>query len=116
MWQDELASDKDKHFLLEGIKHGFYITDKHQTVRHVEQKNHTSALKSRVAEEKELIDQINKGHYIVASQKPSVISALAAIPKDDNSVRLIHDGSKPVGHAMNDYSVPETVKFLTLAD
>ena len=51
---------------------------------------------------KELVNQINKGHYIVASQKSSVISALAAIPIYDNSIRIIHDGSRPVGQAMND--------------
>ena len=32
------------------------------------------------------------------------------------SVILIHDGSKPVGAAMNDYSQHDTVKFKTLQD
>ena len=59
---------------------------------------------------------MNKGHYVIACKKPTVVSALAAIPKDDTSVRIIHDGSRPAGQAMNDYSVPESVKFQTLTD
>lgn len=115
-WQEELRADKDKEFLLNGLKHGFRITDSDNTVQSVEQRNHKSAFEHRNAVEKELIDQINKGHYIISSRKPSIVSALAAIPKDDGDIRLIHDGSRPEGQAMNDYSVPDTVKFQTLAD
>ena len=43
-----------------------------------------------------MVDHINKGHYTVASEKTSVISALAAIPKDDDSIRIIHDGEQVV--------------------
>ena len=70
----------------------------------------------KAAVEKELVDQINKRHYTVASEKPSVISALPAIPNDDNSMRIIHDGSRPVGQAMNHYSTPDSVKFQSLSD
>ena len=41
---------------------------------------------------------------------------MAAIPEEDGSVRLIHDDSRPIGAAMNDYSQPDTVKFQTLQD
>lgn len=75
-----------------------------------------SAHKHRVQVEKELLEQVQKGHYIVADKKPTIVSALAAIPKDDGTVRLIHDGSKPLGEAMNDYSQPDSVKFQTLQD
>ena len=85
-------------------------------VKAVEQKNHRSALQHKEAVEHELIDQIKKGHYVIASKKPTIVSALAAIPKDGNDIRLIHDGSRPVGRAMNDYSIPESVKFQTLGD
>ena len=62
------------------------------------------------------MDLITKGHYIIADRPPTIVSALAAIPKDDGTVRLIHDGSRPVGKAMNDYSLAEMVKFQTLQD
>ena len=115
-WEIELENDKDKVFLIDGIKNGFRIIDKDSQVTKVEQKNSKSALKYKEAVDKELIDQINKGHYIIASKKPSIISAIAAIPKNDNEIRLIHDGSRPVGRSMNDYSIPERFKFQTIED
>ena len=45
-----------------------------------------------------------------------MVSALAAIPKDDTIVRIIHDGSRLAGQAMYGYSVPESVKFQILTD
>ena len=37
------------------------------------------------------------------AKKPAIISPLGAIPKDDGSVCLIHDGSLPEGFSMNEY-------------
>lgn len=106
----------DKPFILDGIKNGFRILEVGSTINPVVQPNHGSALKHRELVEKELRGQIEQGHYIIANKRPTVVSAIAAIPKDDGSVRLIHDGSRPVGNAMNDYSIPETTKFQTLRD
>lgn len=80
------------------------------------QSNHPSAYQNKKQVEKEIKDQIANSCYVIADRPPVVVSALAAIPKDDGSVRLIHDGSRPVGSAMNDYSLPESVKFQTLRD
>ena len=108
----------DKEFLLDGIHQGFRIIDKHSgsSIKPMHQQNHTSAYQHRAQVEKELLDQIQIGHYIIANRKPAVVSTMAAIPKEDGSVRLIHDGSRPIGAAMNDYSQPDTVKFQTLQD
>lgn len=102
--------------MLDGIEHGFRIIARGSVVTPVEHKNHKSAIQHKVAVEQELIDQINKGNYVIASKKPTIVSALAAIPKNDKEIRLIHDGSRPYGQAMNDYSIPESVKFQTLRD
>ncbi len=48
--------------------------------------------------------------------QPSVVSALGAIPKSSGGVRLIHDCSKPVGEAVNDYAIREEFKYKTLQD
>ena len=114
-WQSELKCDKDRTFLLNGIENGFRITQEGSKTA-VNMRNHKSAYQYREEVETELIDQIQKGHYVIASEKPTIVSALAAIPKEDGSVRLIHDGSRPAGLAMNDYSLPESVKFQTLSD
>lgn len=66
--------------------------------------------------ESELVDQLAKGYYVLADRKPTVVSAIAAIPKDNGKIRLIHDGSRPVGTGMNDYATPDKVRFQTLED
>ena len=37
-------------------------------------------------------------------EKPKVISAIGAIPKNDGGIRIIHDCSRPEGKAVNDYA------------
>ena len=66
--------------------------------------------------EKELKTQIEQGNYAIASEKPAIISPLGATPKDDGSVRLIHDGSLPEGFAMNEYIDHHSVRYQTLQD
>lgn len=63
------------------------------------------------AVEKELLDQIQEGNYMVVSEKPKIVSPLGAIPKADNGVRIIHDCSRPRGSAVNDYSLPSSVCY-----
>ena len=66
--------------------------------------------------DEELRKQVADGHYVVASERPAIISPLAAIPKDDTSVRLIHDGSRPRGQAMNDYTDHHSVRYQSIQD
>jgi len=86
VWKEELATDKIEFFLLDRLAQGFRITDQNQTIQEVEQGNHKSSLQHREAVEKELVDQINNGYYILSSQKPTVVSALAVIPKEDGGI------------------------------
>lgn len=111
-----LEFDKDKDFILDGVRHGFRITEKTSVYEPVSQQNHYSALKHKTEVENELKSQVIQGNYVIASKQPTVVSALAAIPKDDGKVRIIHDGSRPIGYAMNDYSIPDSTKFQTLRD
>ena len=70
----------------------------------------------RTPVEKELKTQIEQGNYVIASKKPAIISPLGAIPKDDGSVRLIHDGSLQEGFAMNEYTDHHSVRYQTPQD
>jgi len=116
-WETELKNDPDREFLLEGIKNGFRIVDKDSDVKQAELKNHRSALEHREAVEKELCEQIQQGNYIVAAVPPLIVSPLAAIPKDgSDKVRIIHDGSRPFGAAMNDYATLHSERFQSIAD
>ena len=100
------------------MKNGFRITNKGCKIAEAEAKNHKSATlhSRRTLAEKELKTQIEQGNYVTASKKPAIISPLGAIPKDDGSVRLIHDGSLPDGFSMNEYTDHHSVRYQTLQD
>ena len=55
-----------------------------------------------------LLEGIGNGFCIIGNdvdtqEKPTIISAIGAIPKSEKSVRLIHDASRPMGLGLNDY-------------
>ena len=118
VWEKELKNDFDKDFLLEGIRCGFKISDlvDYSVVKDVEVNNHPSALRYGDLVEKELVKQIEFHHYEKCQIKPTVVSPLGAILKDSGEVRIIHDGSRPLGEAMNNYSELYSVKYQTLQD
>lgn len=67
--------------------------------------------------ESELKSQVSCGNYICTDVKPQVVSPLGAILKEGkNEVRLIHDGSRPVGDSMNNYSLPASVHYESIED
>ena len=67
--------------------------------------------------EQTILDEIQQGNYVITAKKPTVVSALGAIPKPNSSeVRLIHDCSRPHGQAVNDFISTRSFKFQTLDD
>ena len=56
VWQKELAQDKDREFLLEGIQSGFRIKDSSCNITPVKQRNHKSVEQHTAAVEEELLD------------------------------------------------------------
>lgn len=108
-----MSSLQIKSFLLDGVRDSFHILDNDITVTNVKEKNHVSCAVNK-ATEKELVDQINKGNYITATKETycqtKEVHALAAIPKEQDKIRLIHNGSRP-GQTMKNCSVLEIVKF-----
>ena len=119
-------NDPDAVFILEGIREGFKITNKHNhsNYRQVESDNYHSAICDENIEsvENQIKVELSEQRYIICENKPTIISALSAIKKSDGSVRLIHDCSRPSGEALNDYaelerkfkyqSVDDAVKLL----
>ena len=79
-------------------------------------KNYFSCFKYRHAVENQILTEIENGRYLFVHKQPSVVSALGAIPKSSGGVRLIHDCSKPVGGAVNDYAIRDVFKYKTLQD
>ena len=55
--------------------------------------------------EEAIREEMQRGNYIVTTAKPTIVSALGAIPKpDSDKIRLIHDCSRPQHSNVNLYS------------
>lgn len=72
----------------------------------------------RVRVELQIRTELNNGRYKIVDSKPTIVSALGAIPKskDSNAVRIIHDASRPLGKALNDYAPKTTFKYQCVQD
>ena len=109
----ELEVDEDKDFLLKGIINGFELIPADSTLSPAEMDNYSSSTKpdARDKVEQTLLEEIAEGNYIITPQKPTIVSALSAVPKaGSQEVLLIHDCSMPVGRGVNSY-VPSLDKF-----
>ena len=107
-WENELCDDPDRDYLLHGIKYGFNIVNDSKQPETIECDNYRSCDAARDAVEAQILEEIREGRYLVTSHKPTIISALGALPKPDGGIRLIHDASRPSGHAINDYATLES--------
>ena len=117
-WEKELVGDPDREFLLKGIRNGFHIIDQTCNLKPVCQNNYKSATcpEAKPMVEKQILTEIEEGNYVKVDKKPTIVSALGAIPKPDGGIRLIHDGSMPEGHALNDYAMSEECKYQNLQE
>lgn len=101
-----MCDDPDRAFILDGIKHGFNIIDQEVEIAPVRGSNHLSAQPGSPLYDKatkQVLKEIENGNYVFCDTPPKIISPMAAIPKPDGDVRLIHDCSRPPGKAVNDY-------------
>ena len=106
-WEEELCDDVDRTFLLQGIRYGFDIIDENAVISPVTLPNHPSARPhSELFEKatKQVVNEIQCGNYVVCDPPPKIVSPMAAIPKPDGGVPLIHDCSRPPGLSVNDYN------------
>ena len=111
-----MATDPDAEFLLDGIINGFKIIDGTASLQPAEVDNYSSATGAQVKDKVEaaIINELAQGHYQIVHSKPTIVSALGAVPKDDGAdIRLIHDCSRPKGAAVNDYVSNLKVKYQT---
>ena len=119
-WQRLLPVDYPKRdYILEGVKEGFSIVNAGDITGSVYQQNYKSATESanRHKVEKQIKVELEHGHYKLSDSKPTIVSALGAIPKKDgDKVRIIHDCSRPVGSALNDFAHSSPFQFQKLQD
>ena len=108
-WEQHLPQDYEhRECILTGIRDGFHIIDpeKIDSSHYVETNNYRSATEEKRAQvESQILTEIEHGRYRIVNEKPNIISAIGAIPKKNtDKVRLIHDASRPAGHALNDFA------------
>ena len=113
-WNLELTDDLDRDYLLDGLTEGFNIIDSDLMPHSMKRSNYKSTAGVNKAKvETRIREEIEKGNYVVCDMKPRVCSALGAIPKGENAVRLIHDLSRPDG-GLNAFAWDTSVSFSTL--
>ena len=67
--------------------------------------------------EKQIMEELSNGRYVMAPRKPRIISALGAVDKPSkNKIRLIHDCSRPEGSALNDLAVNWKFSYQSIQD
>ena len=63
------------------------------------------------------MEELAAGNYRIVQSKPTIVSALGAVPKpDSDDLRIIHDCSMPQGRGVNSFIDIEKQKFQTLDD
>lgn len=116
-WREELRGDVDRDFLLRGLTEGFRVVDEGFTPEPVEVDNYKSALDRRDSVENQILEELSEGRYVFVKEKPVIVSALGALDKSDNRVRLIHDCSRPFARSVNDYvNRKEKMVYQSVAD
>ena len=64
-----------------------------------------------------MLFELDHCHYKPVPVKPPIVSALGAIPKKDgNSIRLIHDCSRPTDNCVNSYAISDPFQYQTLQE
>ena len=98
---------------------GFQLLPADAQISPAEMDNYNSAVGpgSKEKVEATILEELSAGNYIIASEKPVIVSALGAVPKPDSEdLRLIHDCSMPHGLGVNSYIDIEKQSFQTLDD
>ena len=107
-----MSDDFDKDYIMEGLKYGFPLIDcPLDSIKPAFTHNHHSALLNAKKVEERLKEEIEDGNYIQTVAPPLITSALAAIPKTDGSMRVIHDLSRPMDNGVNSYANKEPCEY-----
>ena len=105
-WKNYLAMRMRHSSKTDCILHGFKLALADCTFLLAQQNNYKPATSAahKAKNEQTIWGEIAYGNYVITDIKPTIISALGAIPKPDSSgVQLIHDCSQPLRQALNGY-------------
>ena len=107
----------DNAFLADGIANGFQLVPASANLANVDMGNYRSAANptTKLLVEQTIRNELAEGNYTITANKPTIVSALGAIPKPGSSeIHVIHNCSHPHGQAVNDYISNDSFKYQTL--
>ena len=113
LWLEELKGDPDEEFLSDGITNGFQLLPVDTKLLPAEMNSYRSVTAAAVRDKVEytLLQEIAIGNYVVSDVRPTIISAIGAVPRaDSDKICLIHDCSQPKG-SVNDYADIDSFKY-----
>ena len=109
IWTRELVNDFDSEFMLNGILHGFSLSDADISIpdiKPVEVQTYSSTADPGLTDNK----------YIRAIRKPKIVSALTVIDKKDGGVPIFHDCSLPQKLSPNSYVSKDPCCYQSVRD
>ena len=96
--------DPDAHFLLDGVCHGFKLTDPKSDIESYFCHNYESATVSARAEiDKIMCEEVRSGKLSRVNVQPHCVHSMGAVPKSSGGFRPITDASKPDSRSINNY-------------
>ena len=89
-WISEHKNDQDAEFIISGITNGFLIVDEDSQATPVATNTYRSATSDHTLVEKQILEELSEGRYVVTSDRPTIISAIGAVPKPDGNIRIVY--------------------------
>ena len=108
---------EDREFILEGVTNGFQLCTKFGPRYPVNPENYSSAFRVSTQVENQIKTEIALGNYVVTKMIPTIVSSLGDVPKSNGNtfcIRLIHDGSQPVGNSLNSYTSDTNCSYMDM--
>ena len=89
--------DRDTHYVLDGVYHGFCVIDSHSDIPSYAVPNYRSCFSKQAYEKvtSTLQQELSNGKLSISKVTPHSIHALGAISKSTSDYRIITDCSKP---------------------
>jgi len=80
--------DHGRNFITDGIMRGFQIIPSDSKLQPAATTNYKSAIASDVCDkvETQIREEIQNGNYVLMQTKPTIVSALGAIPKPNSEL------------------------------
>ena len=94
--------DKDSHFLLDGIMHGFKLVDPLSFIAPYSTKNYVPDVALDYINNL-VLGELEAGKLSIVDSPPTCIHAMGAVEKKDGGYRPVTDASRPDGFSINSY-------------